>query len=138
MKLFLLILVSIIFINKAYNQNALDIKINIEIGSKRTISKVDVEGNFPDGDTSLRDKITKKLNTSKFRKNGAKRGKYTVRARFIVTKDGSISDVECLNDPGYGMGAESVRAIKGSSKWPPGPVRPMRSTYIVDSLKVPG
>jgi len=120
MKLFLLILVSFIFINKAYSQS--DIKIKFEIGRKRKITKVDVEGG-PAGDTASRERIAKRLNSSKVVAKGAKRGTYTVRVRYIVDKEGSISDVECIEDPGYGLGAESVRAVKASSLWKPGPVR---------------
>lgn len=120
MKLFLLALVSFIFINKAYSQN--DLQIKFEIGRKRKITKVDVEGG-PAGDTARRERIAKRLSSSKIVAKGAKRGTYTVRVRYIVDKEGNISNVECVNDPGYGLGAESVRAVKASSLWKPGPVR---------------
>jgi hypothetical protein len=45
-KLFLLI--SFSFTNKAFGQNAMEIKI--EIGRKGKITKVDVEGSFPNGE----------------------------------------------------------------------------------------
>lgn len=130
MKLFLL-LVNLIFINKAF-QNVVEIKI--EIGAKRRVTKIDVD--FLGGDTTWRESIKSRINASKFK--GAKRGKYTVRIAYIVDKEGNISDVECLKDPGYGMGAASVRAIKACSKWGSGPVRRARSTPIIDSIKVPG
>ena len=130
MKLFLLIFVNFIFINKIYSQTF----IEIEIGSKRKITKIDVKGTIADADTAWRKFIMEQLSTSIFK--GAKRGKYTVSVGFIVAKDGSIADVKCENDPGYGMCKESIRIIKKSSKLVPGPVRPVRSTYIVDSLKV--
>ena len=133
MKLLLLIFVGLIFINKAFNQNQHRaygvIEVKFEIGSKRRITKVDVEGNFG-ADTVLRETIKKRLNTSTSVDRGAKRGTYTVRVSYIVDKEGNISDVECIKDPGYGMCTISVRAIKGASKWGPGPVRPMKPTYI--------
>jgi hypothetical protein len=142
MKLFLLILVSFIFINDAYSQKGNGIEIKIEIGRKRKITKVDANWDFPSGDTAWRDAIIKKLSTSKFRKNGAKRGKYTVRVAYVVDKDGSIADVKCINDPGYGMCGEALRAILKRTIWKPATqgdrqVRPLRNSkvnVIVDSL----
>lgn len=51
---------------------------------------------------------------------GMNPGQYTVQVRFLVEKDGSITDVRALSDPGYGLakGAESV-VLKGP-KWSPG------------------
>jgi hypothetical protein len=122
MKLYLFILINLIFINKAFNQV---IEIKIEIGAKRRVTKVDVDGNFAGADTVLRESVKRRLGTSKFK--GAKKGTYTVRVAYIVTKDGSMADVECIKDPGYGMGAESVRAVKASGKWGTGPVRAAKS-----------
>ena len=136
MKLFLLTLVNLISINKAISQYVIEIKI--DIGAKKRITKVDVEGNFSGADTAWRESIKKRLSTSTFKAKGAKRGQYTAKVRFIADKDGNISDVECVQDPGYGMCGESVRAVKGASKWGPGPVKRMKSTPVVDSLKVPG
>jgi len=39
---------------------------------------------------------------------------------FVVGKDGAVSDVKLLRDPGYGSGEEAVRAISLSPKWNPG------------------
>lgn len=134
-KLFLSVLINFIFLTAAYSQTFVEIKI--EIGAKRKVIKVDVAAVYPDGDTTWKERIAKRLNTSTFIKKGAKKGKYTVRVAYVICKDGSISDLRCENDPGYGMCQESVRAIRLSTKLVPAPVRPMRSTYIVDSLKVP-
>lgn len=121
MKLALFIVISFIFINKTYSQNVIGIKI--EIGRKRKITKVDVEGNFSGRDTALRDRITKRLSASKFVAKGAKRGQYTVTVSCIVAKDGHIADVECINDPGYGLCQESIRAIKVAAWNPAGPIK---------------
>ena len=47
-------------------------------------------------------------------------GQYTVSVRFLVERDGSITDVQSLNDPGYGLkkGAEDV--VKKGPRWSPG------------------
>ncbi|MCR4031028.1 MULTISPECIES: energy transducer TonB [Flavobacterium] len=40
---------------------------------------------------------------------------------FVVEKDGSITDIIVLNDPGYGMGKEAIRVLKSvKAKWSPG------------------
>jgi len=40
---------------------------------------------------------------------------------FIVEKDGSMTSIKVLRDPGYGMGDEAVRVIKTiDKKWTPG------------------
>jgi len=74
-----------------------------------------LDGKFPGTDTAMRESIKRRLSTSRFK--GAKRGTYTVRVAYIIAKDGNIADVECIKEPGYGMGAESVRAVKASSRW---------------------
>lgn len=120
MKLFLLIFLNLILINKAYSQNAYGkIIIEIEIGRKKKITKVDVDGDFPNADTAWKKRITKSLSTSNFVAKRAKRGKYTVSVAYVVTKDGSISDVKCISDPGYGMCQEAVRAVKKGPAWKP-------------------
>ncbi|MFL5738582.1 MAG: energy transducer TonB [Flavisolibacter sp.] len=49
-------------------------------------------------------------------------GTYIVVIRFLVEKDGSISDIHALNDPGYGLAAGAVRVVKSGPKWTPGTV----------------
>ena len=133
MKLLLLIFVNLIFINEAFSQKQRKaygvIEIKFEIGSKRRITKVDVEETISDADTVVRESVKKSLNTSTKVDRGAKRGMYIVRVRYIIDKEGHVSDVECIKDPGYGMGAISVRAVKKSTNWGPGPVRAARPTY---------
>ena len=42
-----------------------------------------------------------------------------MRVQFIVDKEGNISDVQALNDPGEGLAGEAVRIIKKGPKWKP-------------------
>jgi protein TonB len=58
-------------------------------------------------------------------------GQYTVQVRFLVEKDGSISDVKALNDPGYGLAKGAVMAVKTGPNWSPGMVggRKVRSYH---------
>ncbi|WP_430613863.1 energy transducer TonB [Flavobacterium sp. JP2137] len=43
--------------------------------------------------------------------------KLQVIVRFIVEKDGSLSDISILRDPGYGAGKEAVRVLKTMPNW---------------------
>jgi protein TonB len=47
-------------------------------------------------------------------------GQYTVQVRFLVERDGSITDVHSLNDPGYGLGKGAEDVVKRGPKWNPG------------------
>lgn len=46
-----------------------------------------------------------------------KAGKYIVNVRFLVEKDGRISNVAALNDPGYGLALGAVRVVRTGPKW---------------------
>ncbi|UAY50652.1 energy transducer TonB [Ferruginibacter albus] len=59
------------------------------------------------------------LNTPKVFKNNAPVGTYTVVIRFVVWKDGSISDFAAETKVGYGLEQECMRVLKLSPKWIP-------------------
>lgn len=40
---------------------------------------------------------------------------------FVIEKDGRMSDIKVLKDPGYGLGKEAIRVLKAlRTKWSPG------------------
>lgn len=51
---------------------------------------------------------------------GMPTGQYTVNLRFLVKKDGSITDFKTLNDPGYGLAQKILEIMQNSPKWSPG------------------
>ena len=53
-------------------------------------------------------------------KKGMKAGTYAVQVKFLVERDGSIADVQALNDPGYGLAKAAVKVIRTGPKWAPG------------------
>jgi len=57
---------------------------------------------------------------AKAARKGMRVGTYTVNVRFLVEKDGSISDVKALDDPGYGLAAASEKVVKTGPRWSPG------------------
>lgn len=49
----------------------------------------------------------------------ARLGSYTVNVQFIVDREGNVSNVKALSDPGFGLAQEAVRVIKIGPKWVP-------------------
>ncbi|KQW97785.1 energy transducer TonB [Flavobacterium sp. Root420] len=44
-----------------------------------------------------------------------------VYVSFVIERDGSITDITVLKDPGYGLGKEAIRVLKSiKAKWTPG------------------
>lgn len=85
----------------------------------KVFTKVEVEAGFPGGEGGWRRYLTNNLNANTPVENGAPEGTYTVIVRFIVSKDGSISDVQAETSHGYGMEEEAVKIIKRGPKWTP-------------------
>lgn len=44
----------------------------------------------------------------------------TVTIQFVVDKDGSLTDIKVLRDPGGGLGDEGKRIVELMPKWSPG------------------
>ncbi|RZM01980.1 MAG: hypothetical protein EOO88_57455 [Pedobacter sp.] len=82
-------------------------------------SKVEIEASFPDGADGWRKYLVKNLKADVPIKNDAPLGEYQVIVRFIVSRDGSISDVVSETNYGYGMEEEVVRIIKKGPFWTP-------------------
>jgi len=59
----------------------------------------------------------------------------TAAIQFVVEKDGSISNIKVLHDPGAGLGAEAVRVIKLMPNWIPG-VQKARKVKVRFNLPV--
>jgi periplasmic protein TonB len=93
--------------------------------------RVEVEATFPGGIDAWRKFLQKNLKANTPAKNGAKVGRYTVVVRFVVGKDGKLSDFVIEENAGYGTGEEVVRMLKKSPKWIPG----MQNGRTVSSLK---
>ncbi len=82
-------------------------------------TKVEIEASFPGGAGKWKQYLEGNLNAQVTADNSAPPGTYQVIVQFIVSKDGTISDVTPLTSFGYGMEAEAVRAIKKGPKWTP-------------------
>ena len=95
------------------------VEVKKDDDENKIFTKVEVEATFPGGEAAWRNYLQKNLNASTPVDNGAAGGKYTVIVKFIVSRDGSLSDVQCENDPGFGMCQEAVRVIKKTKNWTP-------------------
>src|SRR6478752_6433810 len=80
---------------------------------------VQIEAKFPGGADAWQKYLERNLNSNVPVDNGAPPGNYTVIVSFLVDKSGNISEVQPLNDPGYGTAAEAVRVIKKGPAWTP-------------------
>jgi len=80
---------------------------------------VQIEAKFPGGPDAWQKYLERNLNSNVPVDNGAPPGNYTVIVSFLVDKSGNISEVQSLNDPGYGTAAEAVRVIKKGPAWTP-------------------
>jgi protein TonB len=85
----------------------------------KVFTKVENEAEFPGGQGAWANYLRKNLNANAPVDNGAPEGTYTVIIRFIVSKDGSISDVTPETKFGYGMEDEAAKIIKKGPRWKP-------------------
>lgn len=82
-------------------------------------AKVEIKSAFPGGDSAWLKSIEKNINLSIGVGKRIKKGKYIVSVKFILSKDGSLSDIACENDPGFGMCDAVIRVLKKNRKWTP-------------------
>ncbi len=85
----------------------------------KVFTKVENEAEFPGGNAAWTRYVQKSLDGFNPADEGAPPGKYQVIVRFIVSKDGSISDVQAESKYGYGMEDKAIKCIKGGPNWKP-------------------
>lgn len=73
---------------------------------------------FPGGKTAKNHFISSNIQYPVLAKENKIQG--AVELRFIVEKDGSLTNFEILSDPGGGLGAEALRVYQLMPKWIPG------------------
>lgn len=99
------------------NSNAA--QMPVEDDENKVFTKVEVDAAFPGGTGAWTRFLTNNLESNLPGENGAAPGSYTVVVRFIVSKEGTVSDVQAETSHGYGMEQEAIRVIKKSGKWTP-------------------
>jgi hypothetical protein len=125
MKTYQLILFFLVCLNKSYCQKVtksycrIVVEIIKEKKSKKEIPIVQIKSTFPIEDSvwmkSLEKKVTQAIQNGKT----VKKGKYIVSVRFILAKDGTISDAQCENNPGFGICEEVLHQVIKAPKWTP-------------------
>lgn len=122
---FSLILISLVCFGYAYEQTndnrygRVDVEFTVERRPKKIYVKAEFSQSSTYRDSSLTKSIEKQLNQSVQVDKRAKKGKYLASVQFIMTRDSTISDVRCVNDPGFGMCQEVMRIVKKHTIWLP-------------------
>jgi len=86
--------------------------------SNQIYTKADINPSFPGGDNGLARYIKENMQYPTRDREDNTQGKVFVR--FVVEKDGSISNVKALKAPSTTMGMEAERLVKNMPKWTPG------------------
>ncbi|KAF0240447.1 MAG: periplasmic protein, partial [Chitinophagaceae bacterium] len=85
----------------------------------KVFTKTEVPASFPEGKDAWQKYLDRNLNKDLPVSKGAPPGKYKVIVSFIVSSDGTISNIKAENDPGYGTDVESVKLFVKGPKWIP-------------------
>jgi TonB family protein len=106
------------------NGVALEKNITIEInyyslmvGKKDAHGIKDILPKFPDGDTALEAYILKSIKYPSTAKEKNMEGKVTVK--FVVRKDGRITDAKVTKGIGFGCDEEALRIVNSMPLWSP-------------------
>ena len=125
-KTFQLLFLCLICFAKSYGQTVaknyygrIVVEFTKEKRPKKFYAKVEIMSAFPGGDSAWIKSIEKNINESIGVGKGVKKGKYIVSVKFILSKDGSLSDIACEKNPGFGMCENVLRVLKKSKKWIP-------------------
>jgi len=93
----------------------------------KVFTKVENPAEFPGGPEAWKRYLERSLQYPDDAQGNGTQG--VVRVQFIVDKEGNISEVTALNDPGDGLGDEAIRIIKRGPKWKPAEQNGRKVTY---------
>jgi len=118
----------------SYDENGYNAEKNIY-----STAGLQVQPEFPGGNKAFSKFVSDNFNTPT-----AADGPVRVNAliTFVVEKDGTVTDIKALKDPGYGILDEATRVLKSSPKWKPGiqngkPVRAQFTLPLILNLPAP-
>ena len=98
----------------------LSVTANAQVATKDDVyssASVDVHPEYPGGVPAFYAYVNKNFKMPDIDKDMVAK----IYISFVVERDGSISSVKIIKDPGYGLGAEAVRVIRSNTeKWTPG------------------
>jgi periplasmic protein TonB len=110
---YLYILIALLGVTFAQAQEQIEVKPEYEGGLKEFQAYINKKLKVPDVDKAV---------------------KLHIEVSFIVEKNGKLSNIEVVEDPGYGLGDELVKVIKRNhKKWSPGTINgePVRAKFTL-------
>ena len=126
MKTFQLVLLCLICGAKSYGQTnsqnyygRIEVEFTKEKRPKKFYANVKIKYATSGVDSSWMKYVERNINQSIGDSKRVKKGKYIVSVKFIISKDGGLSDIACENDPGFGLCKEVLRVLKRSKNWAP-------------------
>lgn len=129
-KVIILLTLSLILITSCSNKESkVESKIEIETESKTEseteaqpletpLVTAEIMPQFPEGDDALIEYLMKETQCSQNAKNNPKQGRVIVK--FVVEKDGSISNPEIVKGLEVQYEKEAIRIVKAMPKWTSG------------------
>lgn len=93
----------------------------------QVFTKVEVAASFPGGLDGWKRYLERNLQYPEAAQENSTQG--VVRVQMVVDKDGNITEVQALNNPGDGLAEEAMRVIKKGPKWVPAEQNGRKVTY---------
>lgn len=87
--------------------------------NSRKIAGDSIEARFPGGLDGWRTFLEQHVHPKVAARHKAPPGSYTVTVSFLVNKEGKVSEVQILEDPGYGTAEDVLKAFKHTPDWLP-------------------
>jgi len=108
-----------------------DVQAVTEDDGNKVFTAVEVEPEPIGGLQKFYDFLGKKIQYPNAAKEAGTTGK--VIMQFVVERDGSLTDIKVLREPGNGLGDEATRVLKIAPKWKPGIQngKPVRVQYTI-------
>jgi len=79
--------------------------------------KVEIEAQFPGGADAWRRYLERNMRYPESAQDNGTQG--MVKVQFLIDREGNISEVQAINNPGDGIAEEAVRIIASGPKWIP-------------------
>lgn len=91
------------------------------------VTFVQIEARFPGGIDGWKRFLERNLQYPEIAQENGKQA--VVKVQLVVDKEGNVSQVKALNDPGDGLAEEAERVIKKGPKWIPAEQNGQKVTY---------
>lgn len=94
----------------------------------RIVTVLDKQPSFPGGMNKFYTYVAQNFHTPET----AFSNSIKVYVSFVIEKDGSMTDIKVIRNPGYGLDKEAIRVLKSlKTKWTPGILngKPVRTAY---------